>query len=266
MKDIRDDIFQNISHRRITAVIIADDAGILAGTKDAKLEAKNLGLSISQWREEGDQVKRGDTVARFEGVPKQIAMAEDVLLGHISKPSGIATAARKYVEKAEQSLKIVCGAWKKMPICMKTIIRSAITVGGASVRISDQSFIYLDKNYIKMLGGITSSLHSVKNIDCHQRVVQLKGHFDEIGIEACEAAEHGAGIIFVDTGQISDVEKVINALKERGLEQEVQLAFAGGIRLEDIDHIRTLGIDILDVGRSIVDAPLLDMRMEVEDS
>ena len=34
-------------------------------------------------------------------------------------------------------------------------------------------------------------------------------------------------------------------------------------RLEDIEDLKRVDVDILDIGRQIVDAPLLDIRLEV---
>jgi nicotinate-nucleotide pyrophosphorylase (carboxylating) len=47
---------------------------------------------------------------------------------------------------------------------------------------------------------------------------------------------------------------------------KVNIAFGGDIRLGNIDELKTLDIDILDIGRQIVDAPLLDMRLDVVDT
>ncbi len=49
-----------------------------------------------------------------------------------------------------------------------------------------------------------------------------------------------------------------------GLRNRVTIAFGGGVGLEDIDELKRLDIDVLDIGRQIVDAPLLDMRLEIE--
>jgi nicotinate-nucleotide pyrophosphorylase (carboxylating) len=38
------------------------------------------------------------------------------------------------------------------------------------------------------------------------------------------------------------------------------------VRLDDIDDIKRLDVDTVDVGRAIVDAPLLDMRVRVPQS
>jgi nicotinate-nucleotide pyrophosphorylase (carboxylating) len=263
MKDIRDEIFKKIKHQPVTANIIADDEGIIAGSVAARKEAEHLGLKIIQWLDNAEPVKKGDTIASFFGTPKQVVSAEEVVMGHLAKPSGIATAAKKFVDKCGNRLQIVSGSWKKMPLPLKDTIRAAVAAGGAAIRISDSPFVYLDKNYIKIFGGIAATLIATESLNDQKRVLQIHGNFKDIAIEACEAAENGADIIFIDTGNPNDVIKVTKILKEKGLRQLVTIVFAGGIRLKDLDLLMALDIDCLDVGRSIVDAPLLDMRMEI---
>ncbi|HDP25709.1 MAG TPA: hypothetical protein ENN34_09725 [Deltaproteobacteria bacterium] len=265
MTDIRNELFRTISHKQIRANIVADDEGIIAGSIAAKTEAEHLGLTILDWADDACAVRKGTLIARFIGTPKQIVIAEEILIGQMAKPSGIATAARRFVERAGDRVRIVSGAWKKMPLTLKDTIRNAVVTGGAAIRISDGPFIYLDKNYIKMLGGITHSLYATAGMHDFQRVVQVVGNHGPIEHEACEAAEHGASIVFIDTGRRDHVKKVLHALNERNLRHSVSIAFAGGICLSDLEELTSLDIDILDVGRSIVDAPLLDMRLVVEE-
>jgi len=264
MKDIRDKIFRTISERMITAVIIADEEGILSGIAAAEEEANRIGLKISDTLDEGCRIQKGKVIIRFAGKPKQIAKAEETVMGHLAKTSGIATAANLFVQKAGNRIKIVSGAWKKMPVSIKESIRMAISTGGASSRIMEKPFIYLDKNYIRMIGGIKTCLRTATGLNGHLRVLQLKGDYQDIDLEACEAAENGADIIFIDTGRISDIQKVTAKLNEDGKRSKVVVAFAGGINLKDIHRLRCMDVDILDVGRAIVDAPLLDMKLEVE--
>jgi nicotinate-nucleotide pyrophosphorylase (carboxylating) len=265
MDDLRTEILKNAAGKRVTAAIISDDDGVLSGIHTVKEEAERLGLSLEYILEEGRAIKKGDEIVKISGTPVHIALAEDVLMGQISKPSGIATAARRFVDKAGQRPKIVAGAWKKMPGSLKEMVRKAVAAGGASFRISEAPFIYLDKNYVKMLGGIKESLQAVAHLDGYQKVIQLKNTYTDIVSELLEAVEYGADIIFIDTGQISDVKKVVERLNQTGMRNKVKIAFGGGVCLEHMDELKTLDIDILDIGRQIIDAPLLDMRMEVID-
>jgi nicotinate-nucleotide pyrophosphorylase (carboxylating) len=55
------------------------------------------------------------------------------------------------------------------------------------------------------------------------------------------------------------------ALRATRCRDRVRLAFGGGVQLTDIDWLRGLDVDIVDIGRAIVDAPLLDMTFRVVD-
>lgn len=263
MKDLRDDIFKSVMTKSVTAVIIAEEAGVVAGTAVAAEKAASLGLVVIRMSEEGKTVQKGDEIARVSGNPKQIAIAEDQLIGLVAKPSGIATATQNCVARAGPNIQIVCGAWKKMPAVLKQTIRKAIVTGGGYFRISKDPFIYLDKNYIQMLGGIKSSLQAVEHFVGYKKVVQVKGRQKDIAVEACEAARLKADIIYVDSGQPDDLRKLADVLNREGLRGRVKIAFGGNLKIEDIDRFRNMPVDILEVGRQIIDAPLLDLRLEV---
>lgn len=266
MPDIRDDIFRSVAARQVTVSIIADDEGIVVGTDAVRQAANELELSVDSLLAEGTSISKGDEIGRLSGTPKQVAVAEERLIGLMAKPSGIATAARRFVEKAGKRPEIVSGAWKKMPGSEKEMIRRAIITGGARCRICQEPFIFLDKNYVRMLGGVSESLRAVADLNGHLRVVQLKGFYGDIALEACEAAKHGADIIFIDSGNHDDLKRVGKKLRQSGLRDRVKIAFGSGIRLEDIESLKSMDVDILDIGREIVDAPLLDMRLEVVES
>jgi nicotinate-nucleotide pyrophosphorylase (carboxylating) len=93
--------------------------------------------------------------------------------------------------------------------------------------------------------------------------VQIKGRHKDIALEACEAAELKADIIFVDSGQPGDLRQIVNLLNHKGLKDRVKIAFSGSVKIEDIDRFKDLPVDILEIGRPIVDAPLLDLKLEV---
>ena len=263
VNDLRDEILRNVAGKRVVASIIADDDGVVVETTLVADEARRLGLSLEMILDEGTPVQKGDEITRFCGNPKQVVIAEEVLIGLMAKPSGIATATCKFVKKAGNRPKIVSGAWKKMPASQKDAIRRAVVAGGAFFRMSHKPFVYLDKNYIKICGGIKSSLEAVANLTGITKVVQIKGRHKDIVLESCEAVQYGADILHIDTGRPSDVNRVVEELVHQGIRNRVNIAFSGNVRLEDMDTLKALDIDILDIGRQIVDAPLLDMRMEV---
>jgi len=52
-------------------------------------------------------------------------------------------------------------------------------------------------------------------------------------------------------------------LNQKGLRDELKIAFGNNVKIEDIDRLKKMDVDIIGIGREIVDAPLLDLRMEI---
>ncbi|RJP27171.1 MAG: quinolinate phosphoribosyl transferase [Actinobacteria bacterium] len=260
------ELFADMADRTVTAAIVSNEAGILSGVAAACTRGDELGIDVANIREEGSEIKEGEEVARFTGPPRQIALAGESLIGLLAKPSGIATAARACVKAAGRKPKVVCSAWKKMPPAYNEAVRQAIVTGGALPHIAADPFVYLDANHIEMLGGIRQAIEAVTRVaEGQTAVVQIKGKQASIIKEALEAAESGAGIIFVDTGVQLDVMEVTYELERAGLRKKVKVAFGGNITLKDLRKLKGQDIDMVDTGREIADAPFLDMRLEVVD-
>lgn len=265
MKDIRDDIFKNILNDKFNAVLTVENNGIFAGSKEAKTYAQEIGIDLKLYFSDGQEVCIGDTIGEIVADPKNMAIAEEKIIGAIAKYSGIATAARKAVVEAEEKVKIVSGSVKKMPPQIKNGIRDAIISGGATFRISDTPMIYMDKNYIKMLGSITKALEAVKDQMNVVKVIQLKGRDHSIEEETRMALENDCGILMVDTGNIEDLKRCITEVNKIGVRNNVKIAFAGDVKINQIKEYIKMGVDILDIGKEIVDAQLLDIKLDVID-
>ena len=263
MTDIRDQIFLGIADRLFHADLTAERDGVLSGVCAAQTRAEQMGIELKFYAAEGDKLIRGKAFAELAATPKKMTMAEDTIIGLLAKYSGVATAAARAVRLADGKLRVVSGSSKKMPPEIKSGIRQAIHTGGADTCISPVPMVYLDKNYIRMLGSIRAALEAVQDMRDRVKVVQVKGTMGSIEAEVEEAAANGCGVVMVDTGRIGDAVCGSQTLARLHMRKDVRIAFAGGIRLADIPAIVTQDIDMLCIGREIVDAPLLDMRLDV---
>jgi len=262
-EDIRDLIFAKVRGKRYHARISANGDGILSGTERLRTACKRLGIRLITCKKSGARVRPGDVIGVFEGDAKQIALAEEELIGWISKASGIATAALKAKGAAGKKLKVVSGAWKKMPFPIKELVRQAVVDGGIHYRISEKPFLYLDKNYLKMLGGVEKVLRSVDRLKGFVKVIQIKSQGKTLLQEATQAARMGAHIIMIDTGREDDINKVDAALRHHRLRHRVKIAFGGEISIEGLRDLKRAPVEMVDIGKAVVDAPLLDMRLDV---
>jgi nicotinate-nucleotide pyrophosphorylase (carboxylating) len=261
-RDIREDIFRNILHRSVVASIISEAPGVVSGIENCRFLAEKLGLTFQSAVRDGHAVGPDREVARVSGNPLQVSKAEEVLLGALSKPSGIATAAHAAKARVRSRCRVVCGGSKKMPYEIKAIVRKAVMDGGLEIRMLDQPFLYLDKNYVRMFGGVEPAMEAVAWLE-RPMVIQVRGELQPIEHEAISAARAGASVIMVDTGNPRDLDLVGETLRRNNLRSRVKLAFSGNIDLESMDEICSGDVDVLDIGYAILDAPCLPMRFDV---
>lgn len=256
--DVRDTLFAPLAGRRYDVEITACASGVLAGARRLADGAAEVGIPVEWLAAEGDRLAPGDCVCRMRGSAWQVARAEDLLVGAIAKPSGVATAAAELVSRAAGRARVVCGAWKKVPVEIRSELRAAIAAGGAGIRLLDRPFVYLDKNYVRMLGGVAPAVRQARLVPGRAVVVQIRGELSPIGDEAALAAAEGADVVMVDTGEIADV-----AAAFARLAPGPDLGFGGGVTAATLDGAIAAGATIVDVGRAIIDAPLLDFRLDV---
>ena len=260
--DIRDDIFETIINKHYEAKLVAESDGIISGTQSAIDRLNSLGIEVLFIVDEGHMIKQGDIVAHLRSTPKLLAQAEEFLAGKFSKVSGIATAALEASNIAKDKIKIVCGSLKKIPEECKSSYRKAIETGGISSRICDTPFIYLDKNYIKMFGGIPQTLKSVERFKEFKKVIQIHNTIDSVEEEVKQAVLYGAHILMIDTGRDEDIDRCFEVLKQLNIKNKT-VAFSGNVKLDKIEDYITKGVEILCIGKEIIDAKMLDMKFDI---
>jgi nicotinate-nucleotide pyrophosphorylase (carboxylating) len=260
--DIRQEIFEPYMEHRVTASLIAETSGTLSGIQRARDRVESLGALFGTGLTDGGILGAGQEVARVTGNPVQIAQAEEQIIGALSKSSGIATAARNARDKAGSRCQVVSGGWKKMPLEIKELVRQAVFDGGVETRISQEPFIYLDKNYVRIFGGVRQAVQAVSGLG-RAIVVQVRGELEPLKDEAIAAVRGGAAVVMVDTGQPEDLRDVTQALRQNRLRDQVRVAFAGKVSLSDLEGLVQMDVDVVDIGYAVVDAPCLPMRFDV---
>jgi nicotinate-nucleotide pyrophosphorylase (carboxylating) len=262
--DVREYLFEPLKGQWFTAKLSAVEPGILAGASLAVTRASDLGVSVQSQIPDGSELQAGSCVLCMRGTAEQVARAEEELLGCIGKPSGVATAARHLVGLAAGRSRIVCGAWKKVPPEIRTQLRDAIAIGGAGMRMIDEPFVYLDKNFVRMFAGISEVVGRACSMNGRVVVVQIRGETGPIEKEAVLAGKAGAGVLMVDSGSLKDLMQVVDAANRQGFRDKIKIAFGGDVTSINLEEVITTGVDIIDIGRAIIDAPILDFRLDVQ--
>lgn len=262
-QDPREILFEPLATSRFSACLSAEREGVIAGIPSAAEKLAEIGIEPEFLVGEGGAVRSGGAIARFQGTPMQISLAEEQVIGRLSKFSGIATAAHRAVQLAQGKCRVASGSMKKIPPELRREVRGAIVAGGASLRLLDTPFLYLDKNCVRMFGSVERVLRAASPFTERVLVIQVKGETGSIREETMEAVRGGAGVIMVDTGEFEDAETAIRTLEGLGVRSQKKVAFAEDLKIEDIPRCLSIGVDLLCIGKEIVDAPLLDMKLDV---
>jgi nicotinate-nucleotide pyrophosphorylase (carboxylating) len=265
MKDdpFYDEVFRSVEEKRIEASLSSRSAGYIAGIPLAQKAIGFMKVQTSWKRLSGEPVAAGEEIARFWGSPQQIARLENIVIGLVAKPSGIATAARNANNLAGGKIRLVSGGWKKHPFSLKGIVLEAVAAGGIAHRLVDEPFVYLDKNYVRIFRGIAEALQAAASLP-GTKVIQLRGEFSDIAEEARLAMDCGAEVLMVDTGSWADLDDVLAEIRrDHASRRRIRIAFGGGIEIADIPELMGKGVDILDIGSAILDAPWLDLSFDV---
>ena len=258
VRRITRELVSSVSGRH-RALVTATEPGLVAGM--ALLRPDGSPDPAGEWhplRTDGDRCRTGDHLVEVVGSAWEIAVAGDHVLGVLGVAGGLARRASELRAAAPAELAIACGGWKKWPASMKPVLRAALDVAGISHRLVDGDFVYIDKNVVRLLGGVPAAVESGRHLEHGPVAVQV-----ETVDEAIDAVAAGAGVVMVDTGVIADLADVHAALIERGSRAEVLLAFGGGVTERLLFEARRVGADIVDIGRAVLDAPLWDLRLEV---
>lgn len=241
-------------------VVSATEPGLVAGLK--LLEPRSAEAEVGSWTllvAEGSRAEPGQPLVEVEGSAPELAIAEDHVLGPLGWASGIATRCSDIVSGAPDGLRIVCGGWKKLPAALKPLLRAGLEAGGVGPRLLEGEFLYVDKNSVRLLGSTTRAVAAGRDVGHGPVAVQAR-----TPETALEAARAGAGAIMVDSASLEVLSAVNQVLAHAGLRESLVLAFGGGVTSARLSDVAKAGAEVVDIGREILDAPLLDLRFDVE--
>ncbi|MBA2849460.1 nicotinate-nucleotide pyrophosphorylase (carboxylating) [Thermosulfuriphilus ammonigenes] len=207
---------------------------------------------------DGQEVARGETVARIRGRLSSILKAERVALNFLQHLSGVATQTRKFV-RAIEGLPVRLVDTRKTTPGFRILEKYAVRVGGAhNHRFGLSDGVLIKDNHIRACGSITAALARAREKLPHVYLIEIEVRdLDELK----EALEAGAPAILLDNMDLETLGEAVSLAKKRA--PGVILEASGGIHLENIRAVAETGVDIISVGRLTHSAPAVDLSLEV---
>ena len=211
--------------------------------------------------EEGAAVPTGAVLWRVRAAARTLLSGERSALNLVQRMSGVATAARRYVEALPRGSTSRITDIRKTTPGLRALERYAVRVGGAhNHRDSLGSAILIKDNHIVAAGGITVAI---------ERARARAPHTTRIEVEVASLAELDlaiaarADIILLDNFTLADVHEAVRRVRALPASRPL-LEVSGGITLERIPELASAGIDVISCGALTHSAPAADIALDLK--
>ncbi len=207
--------------------------------------------------DEGARVERGAVLWRVEGPARSLLMAERVALNFVQRMSGVATVTRAYVEALSPGSTTRITDTRKTTPGLRALERHAVRVGGGhNHRDNLGAAVMIKDNHIVAAGGIARAVERARQHAPHTSRIEVEVDTLEQLEEALAAR---ADIIMLDNFTDDQVRQAVSQARGQAL-----LEVSGGITLERIRTLSSMGVDVISVGALTHSAPSADIALDLE--
>ena len=247
------------------AAFVARAQGVVAGTRCVEQTCSQVDprLEVTWLVGDGCDIGPGGVIGRLEGPLRSLLTAERTALNFLCHLSGVATAARRYVEAAHganPSARI----WdtRKTTPGLRSLEKAAVRAGGAANHRGSLSEGVLIKD--NHLGGLSIS-EAVR-----KALAWWPGRMVEVECEhpsqVAEALDAGATLVMCDNMTPDEVRACVELVcaHPRGVSGSVLVEASGGVDLENVAAYARAGADVISVGALTHSVVALDIGLDLE--
>ena len=244
---------------RATADVVARASGVVAGTRCATEVFAQLDDAVAlEWLvDDGTSVGPGTKLGRVSGPLRSVLTGERTALNFLCHLSGVATATRRFVEAAGDTVR-VWDTRKTLP-GLRALEKAAVRAGGGvNHRGSLSDFVLVKDNHLAGM-TITDAVHRslarwpgrTVEVEC-DRVAQVE-----------EAITAGATMVLLDNMTVDEARACV-ALARDSAPRGFLVEISGGITLENIRKYAETGADLISTSVITQSAPALDIGFDIE--
>jgi nicotinate-nucleotide pyrophosphorylase (carboxylating) len=245
------------------ARVVARAPGVVAGRLCA-IEAfaqVDPAVDVDWPMADGSEVVAGSVVGTVCGPLRSILTAERTALNFVCHLSGVATAARRYVDavRAANPATRVLDTRKTTP-GLRALEKAAVRAGGAQNHRGNLSEAVLVKD--NHLGGVGIAEAVARATRWWPgRMVEVECDRAE---QVTEAVAAGARAVLLDNMAPDEVEACVKLVRSHGDGTGVLVEVSGGVTLESAPRYAAAGADLVSVGAITHSAPVLDLGLDLD--
>lgn len=236
--------------------LICKQDGILAGLMVFRrvFELLDDSTEVEAYCQDGDEVKKGQLMAKVRGDIRVLLSGERVALNFLQRMSGIATYTHSVAVLLKGSGIKLLDTRKTTPN-MRIFEKYAVRVGGGyNHRYNLSDGVLLKDNHIGAAGGVAKAVRMAKEYAPFVRKIEVEVENLEMVREAVEA---GADIIMLDNMTPEEMKEAVALINGRA-----KTECSGNVTKENISRLKQIGVDYISSGALTHSAPILDISLK----
>ena len=241
--------------------LLAKADGIVAGIDVARevLHCVDPSITMEQFKNDGDEIHKGDVVFIIRGSSQKMLTAERTLLNFMQRMSGIATIARTYADVVKGTKTRILDTRKTTPN-MRVFEKYAVQLGGCTNhRFGLFDMVMLKDNHIDFAGGIEKAIDTTRKY-LKDNQLDLKIEIETRNLEEVQHVIDHGGVdrIMLDNFTPALVKEAVNLIQGR-----YETEASGNITLANLREYAEAGVDFISVGALTHHIASLDLSLKV---
>lgn len=241
--------------------LLAKADGIIAGIDVARevLHCVDPAIKMECFKQDGDEIHKGDVVFIISGSSQKMLTAERTLLNFMQRMSGIATTARKYADVVKGTKTRILDTRKTTPN-MRVFEKYAVQLGGCTNhRFGLFDMVMLKDNHIDFAGGIENAIDKTRKY-LSDNNLDLKIEIETRNLEEVKRVLDHGGVdrIMLDNFTPELVKEAVRLIDGR-----VETEASGNITLDNMHGYAEAGVDFISVGALTHHIASLDLSLKV---
>jgi nicotinate-nucleotide pyrophosphorylase (carboxylating) len=217
----------------------------------------DVALSVRELVLDGTRLPPGGVIARVLGPAASILKGERVALNFVQRLCGVATLTRRYVDALPSGARTRITDTRKTTPGLRALERRAVRAGGGHNHRNDLSSAVLIKdNHVAAAGGVAEAIRRCRELAPHTSRIECEVDSLE---QLDQALLAGADVVLLDNFDDTMVERAVAINDGRAL-----LEASGGITLDRVARLATLGVDVISVGALTHSAQAADIGLDWE--
>jgi nicotinate-nucleotide pyrophosphorylase (carboxylating) len=208
---------------------------------------------------DGDVCQAGKVLAVVSGSARALLTGERTALNFLQRLSGIATLTRRFVEAADSNITVL--DTRKTTPGLRALEKYAVRCGGGTNhRFGLYDAVLIKDNHIRIAGNIAEAVRRVRDESAGGLHAPVPVEVEAQSLaQVEEAIAAGADTIMLDNLRVDEMREAVQLIAGR-----TRVEISGGVTLETLPHLASLGADVVSVGALTHSAPAVDISLEIE--